>query len=148
LSPAARLELAPSPALAGAILFAHAAAAAALWICAPGGVGIALGLAVIALGAALAWRRALLRSPRSVRAIELDGERLRCHFADGTSLAAAAPKRRYVSRHLVIVPLGRLLDPTLLVTADMLGAREFRRLRLWSLWGRLPSRVAPKQLPA
>jgi hypothetical protein len=35
---------------------------------------------------------------------------------------------------------------TILVTRDMLGASEFRRLRLWALWGKLP--VAAKQLAA
>jgi hypothetical protein len=35
---------------------------------------------------------------------------------------------------------------TVLVTRDMLTVEEFRRLRLWALWGKLP--VAAKQLPA
>jgi len=36
---------------------------------------------------------------------------------------------------------------TLLITRDMLGEEEFRRLRLWALWGRLPRRsVAAIQL--
>ena len=36
---------------------------------------------------------------------------------------------------------------TILVTRDMLGREEFRRLRLWALWGRLPRRsVAAAQL--
>jgi hypothetical protein len=36
---------------------------------------------------------------------------------------------------------------TILVTRDMLEAEEFRRLRLFALWGRLP-KVAAKQLLA
>ena len=43
---------------------------------------------------------------------------------------------------MVTLPLnGR----TVLITRDMLGAEEFRRLRLWALWGKLPG-VAPEQL--
>ena len=45
------------------------------------------------------------------------------------------------------LPLGSPLRRTLLVSADMLGVEEFRRLRLWALWNRLPG-VAPKQLAA
>jgi hypothetical protein len=47
----------------------------------------------------------------------------------------------------VSVPLGAASRRTLLVTADMAGEREFRLLRLWALWGRLPG-VASGQLPA
>jgi hypothetical protein len=86
---------------------------------------------VLALGLAAAWSRALLRGPGAVRLLEL---------AEAPPLAAA--RRRYVSRWLVTLPLG---SRTLLVTADMLAPREFRRLRLWALWGRLPG-VAGEQL--
>jgi len=38
-------------------------------------------------------------------------------------------------------------DTESVVTADMLGAAEFRQLRIWALWAKLPA-VAGKQLPA
>jgi hypothetical protein len=146
---AVRFELSPSPALAAAIAGAHLAAGIALYSVMPGWAGAALGLALGALGAAAAWSRALLRSPASVRAIQLGGEQPVFELAGGESLSAPVGKRRYVTRYLVTLPLGGPLGRTLLVTRDMLGEREFRRLRLWALWNRLPSEsvnVAPAQL--
>jgi hypothetical protein len=90
------------------------------------------------LGLAAAWARALLGSSRSVVAIDVCG---RVELRNGESRAIAA-RRRHVGRFMVTLPLdGR----TVLITRDMLGAEEFRRLRLWALWGKLP-RVAPEQL--
>ena len=118
-----RLSLRPSWFLASAILGLHAAAAACVFLVFPGGPGAVLALALIALGLHAAWSRAL--APRS---LVLDEK----------------PVRRYVSRYLVIVAQGHA---TLLVTRDMLPAAEFRLLRLWALWGRLPRRsVAAVQL--
>ena len=57
---------------------------------------------------------------------------------------AAFPPRRYVSRHVVVVPLAGPQRRTVLVTGGMLAPEAFRRLRLWALWGRLPG-VAPAQ---
>jgi hypothetical protein len=144
-----RFELRPSPLLAALIGGAHLAAGAAVYAVLPGAAGAALAMAFTALGLAAAWSRALLRSPASVRAIELGGEQPVFELAGGESQAAAVGKRRYVARYVVALPLGRPVSRTLLVTADMLGPREFRRLRLWTLWNRLPSdrrNVAPAQL--
>ena len=126
---------------------AHAAAAAALWLVLPGIAGAALAVAFLALGAAAAWSRALLRAASSVRAIELGGATPIFRLGDGTEVAAPVAARRYVTRYVVALPLGRPLRRTLLVSADMLRREEFRRLRLWALWNRLPG-VAPKQLAA
>ena len=126
-----RLELRPSYALAALIVSAHAAAAlSVLWLM-PNAWGAALGAALLALGGASAWSRALLRGRAAVRVLEL--------LADEP---AGAARRRYVSRLLVTLPLG---GRTLLVTADMLEPHEFRRLRIWALWGKLPA-VAGEQL--
>jgi len=144
LSGAARLELRPSPALAAAIIAGHAAAAAAAYLVVPGVMGAALGAALLALGLAAAWSRALLRSSSAVRAMELGGPQPVFELANGERFAADVAARRYVTRYMVALPLGRR---TLLVTADMLGAQEFRRLRIWALWNRLPA-VAAKQLAA
>jgi hypothetical protein len=143
-----RFELSPSPVLAVAIMAAHAAAGLALYLLIPGWAGALLAVALVALGGAAAWARALLRSPASVRAMELGGASPVFHLASGESLSAPVAERRYVTRYVVALPYGHR---TLLVTRDMLGAREFRRLRLWALWNRLPSErrnVAPKQLAA
>ena len=101
---------------------------------------------ILALGLFAAWSRGLLRSGSSVRALEIGGQTLTLELGSGERLAAEASARRYVSRLLVTLPLRRPRR-TILVTADMLPAAEFRRLRIWALWGRLPG-VAAAQLPA
>ncbi|HET7198469.1 MAG TPA: hypothetical protein VFI86_07365 [Burkholderiales bacterium] len=138
-----RLQLRPSYPFAAAIVAAHGAAALAVLSLMGGFYGGALGAALLALGLASAWRRALLRGPSAVRVLEISGSGLTCETARGSALVAAGP-RRYVSRLLVALPAGRR---TLLVTADMLEPGEFRRLRVWALWGRLPG-VAGEQLAA
>ena len=139
-----RLPLRPSRALAAAIIAAHAAAGAATALLVPDFYGLALGSALLALGIAAAWRRALLRGDYAARALELSPEEVTCELANGERIPVGVPRRRYVSRLLVALPLGRR---TLLVTGDMLEAAEFRRLRIWALWGKVPA-VAGEQLAA
>ena len=126
---------------------AHLAAALAAYSVLPSLAGALLAIALAALGAAAAWGRALLKAASSVRAFELGGAEPLFELADGTKVAARIAARRYVSRYIVALPLERPLSRTLLITADMLGAAEFRRLRLWALWNRLPG-VAAAQLAA
>ncbi|HET7365709.1 MAG TPA: protein YgfX [Burkholderiales bacterium] len=144
---ALRLQLAPSRPLAALIVLAHAAAAAAVYALIKGPLGVAASIGFVALGAAAAWSRALLAASNCVRAIELGGAEPVFELANGERIAAPVAARRYVTRYVVALPLGGKLRRTLLVSADMLGAEEFRRLRLWALWNRLPA-VAPKQLAA
>ena len=144
---ALRLQLAPSWLLAALIMLAHGAAAAAVYALIKGPLGVAAAVGFAALGAAAAWSRALHAAARSVRAIELGGPQPVFELANGERLAAPIAPRRYVTRYVVALPLEGELRRTLLVTADMLEAEEFRRLRLWALWNRLPG-VAPKQLAA
>jgi hypothetical protein len=66
---------------------------------------------------------------------------------DGRKVGAELDGQRHVSRFMVTLPVRRPMRRTILVTRDMLPAQEFRLLRLWALWGRLPG-VAHKQLPA
>ena len=139
-----RVELAPSPLLAAAILVLHAVAAMSIAAVMPGLAGWALGALVIALGVVLAWSRALLKSASSVRALELAGPQLEVELASGESFAAEVAPRRYVGRFMVTIPLRRPTRRTILVTRDMVRGDSFRRLRIWALWGRLP--VAAKQL--
>lgn len=146
-----RFDLRPSPLLAIAIVAAHSLAGACAWLVLPGWKGAALALALFALGLAAAWSRALLRAAHSVRAVELGGAEPLFHLRNGERVAAPVGERRYVSRYLVTLPLRRPLNRTLLVTADMLAADQFRRLRIWVRWNRLPGTrlaVAPAQLPA
>ena len=147
---AARLELSRSWILAGAILALHAAAAGSVFTILGGFPGIALALAFLALGAAAAWARALHGSGASLRAIELSEEIL-LELKDGRRLPVELAAKRHVSRFMVTLPLRRPMRRTVLVTRDMLRAEEFRRLRLWALWGKVPAQVpsvARKQLPA
>ena len=141
-----RLTLAPSPLLALVIVALHAAAAGCVLVVLPGIAAALLALALFLLGLVAAWSRALLRSSASVRAIEIAGPSLALELASGEKLAADVAGRRYVSRLAVSLPLRRPRR-TILVTADMLPAADFRRLRIWALWGKLPG-VAAAQLPA
>jgi hypothetical protein len=80
-----------------------------------------------------------------VRALELSGSEILVELKDGRRVQAELGSARHVSRIMVTLPLRRPMRRTILVARDMLGAEEFRRLRLWALWGKLP--VAAKQLP-
>ena len=113
-------------------------------IAVPGWAGWALAAALAALGLTAAWSRALLRSPQSPRTLVLSEKGIELETADGRSYSAPRANSGSVSRFMVTLPVrGR----TILVTRDMLGGEEFRRLRLWALWGRLPRRsVAAAQL--
>ena len=141
-----RLELAPSRAMAALILVSHAAAAGCAVLVLPNAMGIALAAGIGALGVSAAWGNALLRSPRSVRAIELDGTGGFIELAGGEKVAVEVGARRHVSRYSVTLPLLRPMRRTLFVAGDMLSADSFRLLRIWALWGRVPG-VAGKQLP-
>jgi len=138
-----RLVLSPSPALAALIVALHAAAGVSALLLAGAPAGAALGALLLCLGLAAAWSRALLGASRSVRAIEIDGPSLTLETRDGERVRAVAPLRCHVSRFAVALPAPRAV----LVSADMLGRADFRRLRLWALWGKLPA-VAGKQLAA
>ena len=146
-----RLVLARSWILAGVVVVLHAAAAASILTFLQGVAGIALSAAALMLGIAAAWARALHGSRASVRAIELSGNEMALELNDGRRCdAVELGASRHVSRFLVTLPVRRPLRRTVLVTRDMLGGEEFRRLRLWTLWGKLPRQrgVAPEQLRA
>jgi len=128
------------------ILGLHAAAAASVIAVMGAALGYALGAAFLALGIAATWARALHGSRASVRALELSGNEILLELKDGRRLLGELGPARHVSRLMVTLPLRRPMRRTILIARDMLGAEEFRRLRLWTLWGKLP--VAAKQLPA
>jgi uncharacterized membrane protein YphA (DoxX/SURF4 family) len=150
VSGALRLELKPSRALAAAIVAAHAAAALAAYMTIPGALAPVLAGLLLVLGLATAWSRALLAAATSIKVIELATAQAAIELATGERLSAEVAARRYVTRYLVALPLSAPFRRTLLVTADMLDREEFRRLRIWALWNRLPAArgVAAKQLAA
>ena len=143
----ARLELSRSWSFACAIVALHAAAAACVWLVLPGIAGVSLAVALLALGLAAAWARALHGSAASVRALELAEREICVELKDRSRFTAELAPRPHVDRWMVALSLARPVRRTILVTRDMLDAEEFRRLRLWALWGRLPG-VAGKQLSA
>ena len=102
---------------------------------------------LMVLGVAAAWSRALLRSPASVRALEVSGSEVTLELASGERIACQPAGRRYVNRFMVTLPLRPPMRRTVLITGDMLENDAFRRLRIWALWGKLPG-VATGQLPA
>ena len=144
---ALRLELSPSPRFAALIVVLHLAAGAAAFAVLGGAAGAALWAAFAALGAAAARSRALLRSPGSVRVVELAGEGASLTLADGRRLSGELGASRYVSRLVVTLSVRRPAGRTLFVTPDMLDPASYRALRLWALWGKLPT-VAEQQLRA
>ena len=154
MSGALRLELKPSRPLAAVIVVAHGAAAIAAYIAVPGSMSALLSALLLLLGIAAAWSRALLAARASIRVIEIGAESPAVELASGERFAVEVAQRRYVTRYLVALPLRGPFRRTLLVTADMLAPEEFRRLRVWALWNRLPrarlanATVAAKQLPA
>jgi hypothetical protein len=136
--PLLRLELRASRTLAAAVVLVHAAGAAGMLLLAPGAAGTALALLLVALGILSAWNRALLRGPGSVRLLELGADReVGAVLASGKRLQGRAAARCHVGPWWVILPLGSPRR-SLLVARGMLGPEEFRHVRLWALWGRVP----------
>ncbi len=154
IAPPLRLELSPSPALAAAILAAHAAAAACILLVLSTLEGVALALLVLALGAVAACSRALLLGPKAPRVIEIapaaPGEIASCAQAllvraDGLQAQARPVRGIGVTRWWVVLRLGSPGRGGFLVSAGMLESEPFRLLRLWALWERSPA-VARGQL--
>jgi hypothetical protein len=145
---ALRLELRASRVMAAVILSAHLAGGGCLAAVLPGAAGGAAGLLVLLVGALVAWDRALLRTRNSVRGLELhDGAVARLELADGRRVVGTVAGRRNVNRWWVTLPLQGGSTRIVVVTRDMLPAGDFRRLRMWALWGRL-GRLATAPGPA
>jgi hypothetical protein len=140
-----RLEITPSKAFAAVILCLHLAAAACAALVVPGAAGAALGILLLALGAASAWQHALLRGARSQQAFEILASGEGRVILKNCELVPARPVGGIgISRYWVALRTGAGYRD-LLVTRNMLSAGDFRLLRLWARWGRLPG-VAPLQL--
>jgi len=107
----------------------------------------ALALLTVALGAASAWDRALLRGARSPRAVEFRaGAGAVVVLASGEAVAVRAVRGIGVTRHWVALAPVSFPGRSMLVTAGMTGPAGARLLRLWALWGRTPGAAA--ELPA
>jgi len=143
-----RLELSPCRGFAALLLLVHSVAAACLLAVLEGWAGIAAASLALALGCAAAWDRALLRTARAPRAIEIrrTGEAI-CVLADGKSAVLEPLAGSAVTRYWVALRLRSAARRSLLVPAGMLSAESARLLRLWARWGKLPG-VAPGQRPA
>lgn len=136
---ATHFQLTPSRRIATFVVCAYGASAAALLAVSADAIGWVLAALMVALGIATAWDRALLRARRSVRGFELQGpDRIVLEFSPNERLASRVGSRRWVSTHLVTLPIAAPFRRTLLVADDMLDPDAFRRLRLWALWGQLP----------
>jgi hypothetical protein len=141
-----RLELRASRALAGVLALVHATGAACVLVVAPGYAGAALAILVLALGGAAARDRALLRARGSVRALELAVDAVATlELADGRRVTAHVAQRRHVGPWWVSLPLSGAMRRDLVVVRDMLSPGEFRALRLWALWGRVPEPARLRQ---
>ena len=126
--------------MAAVILLAHLAAGGCLAAVLPGAAGAGAGLLVLLLGAFVTWDRALLRARSSVRRLELrSGGAALLELANGRQLGGVVAGRRNVNRWWVTLPLQGGSRRIVVVTCDMLPAGDFRRLRMWALWGRLGS---------
>jgi len=136
-----RFRLLPSGRMALLIVLAHGGAAAALLTVAYDSVvGWMLAALLVALGFMTAWDRALLRARASVRGLVVDGpDDIVLELARSGRVKARVGARRWVSAALVLLPIGLPRRATLLVGWDMLDPEDFRRLRIWALWGRLPA---------
>jgi hypothetical protein len=127
----------------------HATAAGCVLATMTGLPGMALALLILALGAASARERALLRGARAPRAIEIPASGLAVVIlASGQAIAVRPVRGIGVTRHWVALGPGSLAGRAVLVTAGMLAPAEMRILRLWALWGRTPAAAASRRLPA
>lgn len=142
--PLLRLELVPSPRFAAAILGANAAGTACLMMVLPLAPGLVAGALLLALGVVTARDRAWLAGREAVRALEISGmEQITLETADGDRHQVPVGPRRIVNRLFVSIPVKLSMRRTILITADMLDQGDFRALRLWALWGRVPGIASP-----
>jgi Membrane-bound toxin component of toxin-antitoxin system len=142
---AVRLVLGPSRVLAVALALVHTLAAACILLLAPGASGALLAALVLVLAAAVIRDRALHRGRGAVRALELGADgAVTLELGNGRRAQGRVGERRNVGRGWTILTLRGMPRRNVLVMRDMLPPVEFRRLRLWALWGRLPS--APRIL--
>ncbi len=123
------------------MLSAHAAAALCAAIALGWPYGPLLAFALVALGVHAAWQHALLRSVRSIRAIEIaEAGHAVLELADGTRLSGEVGPRRHVTRFGVAMAVrgSAAKAKSILIAGDMLDANAFRALRIWALWSRFP----------
>ncbi|HZR68964.1 MAG TPA: protein YgfX [Burkholderiales bacterium] len=135
-SPSLRLDLKPSPILAGALALVHglalAAAAAVL-----AGWPLALVAAGVALSGAATVAEALQRTPAAARALELHADGRAAwlgptgHWHEGVLLP-----ERVVTPALIVLALkaGARRRKHIVLAADASDRESLRRLRAWLRW--------------
>lgn len=102
----------------------------------------AIGLSVAIHGAWAAWRFGWLRAAESIVDVELDGRGC-CTLSrnSGARLTGVVDASTFIGAHLVVLSVrrsesGAAIKPAthVIVTADMLEADDFRRLRVLLKW--------------
>jgi toxin CptA len=135
-----RVTLKPSFSLAAVLTVAHAAAGATLVpLHVPGWTKGALALAVAASFVHALLHHVLLRSPRSLCAIELHEEHdAAVQTRDGSWHEAQVLGTTYVSPLMSVINLrmqGRILAQHMLIVPDNADPDRYRQLRVWLRWG-------------
>jgi toxin CptA len=135
-----RVALIPSSSLAVVLAIAHAAAGATLVpLDLPIWTKAALAIAVAASFVHALLRHALLRSPRSLHAIELGEEHeAAVQTRDGNWHEAQVLGTTYVSPLLTVINLrvrGCMLARHMLIVSDNADPDLYRQLRVWLRWG-------------
>ena len=115
----------------------------------------AIGLSIAIHGTWSAWRFGWLRSAESIVDVELDG-RGRCTLSrnSGAYLTGVVDASTFIGGHLVVLSVRRpgvraAIKPAthVIVTADMLEADDFRRLRVLLKWNGGGVRTVQSQMP-
>lgn len=138
-----QIEIKPSARLAIALCLVHSGAAAAIW-----GAALPLWLKgglTVAIVAGMAWSlfaRAALRAAESVVALEITpAGRLSFLTRRGAWHVCELLGTSYVSPGLTVLnlkPAGRRPVRHVVLVADNVDARDFRRLRTWLRWSPRP----------
>jgi hypothetical protein len=135
-----RVEIAPSTRLAIALSATHVVAAALVWV-----VPLAVLLKVLltfAVAVSLVYllaRDALLHAPHSIVALQTRDDAVLVQTRDGEWLEGEVLDTSYVSSRLTIVnfrPRRQRLIRHVVLVADNVDPREFRRFRTWLRWKR------------
>lgn len=141
------IPICPSPALGVALVVIHVGAAACL-LALTLAIWIKLALAAALLGSLVATMRdsVLLSAPGSIMqlALNVDGA-LEILRRDGRRQTVEVTAQTAVFPFLAAITfkvLGERGTKSLLILPDMVGAAEFRRLRVWLRWRTAVSRGA------
>lgn len=144
----APLTLRPSRRLAAILIVAHAATGGLL-LALPLPSWLTAAVSVMLLASAV-WgvhRYALLRGPGAITVLAFsDRETIRLTLRDGSTHDGHVLGSSTVGTTLTILNIalaGKRLPVHVVLLADSLAAEDFRRLRVWLLWGPRPQDEEP-----